>query len=76
MSEPTPEALPGSPELFPSLRRQIDALVLVSLKHIVQFFSGAFVDDHRILLIVKAHAASIQVGRAYCTELPIHHHNL
>ena len=76
MGKPASEALPGRAKLLPLLWRQVNALLLVALEHIVQFLRGALVDDDRILLIVKAHASCIQVCAAHGTELAIHHHDL
>ena len=75
MGKPTTETLPGCAELLPCFRREIDALVLVALKHIIEFASCAAVDDDGILLVVETHAAGIEIGAANGAETTIDHHD-
>lgn len=73
MGKPSYEALPWGAELFPSLRCEQEGILLVALKHIVQFFCRTRIDDDGIFLIVEPQTAGIEVSTAHRAELSVDH---
>lgn len=76
VGKPAAEALPGSAHFEPTLLRKTHALLRVAGEHVVEFFRGAAVDDHGILLIVEAQRAGIEVGASQGAEAAVDHHDL
>ena len=76
MTEPTAELLPGGAELVPGLVRQVEAVEFVAVEHVVELLGNFRIKDDSVVLIVEAHTAGVEIGRAHGAETSVDHQNL